>query len=506
MTSVPQLLGLALQHYRQGEWPQAEQLYRRVLQADPNQTEALRILALVACQTGRGAMAIDYLRAVLKLRPRWADAHNDLGMVLISQRRFAEAALSFQEAVLLRPDLAAAHNNLGNTLRKLGRAPEAAASLQEAIRLVPRYAEAHYNLGLVIAAQGKPNESLEGLRQAVHLKPDYAEAHMQIGRTLARLNQHAEAAASFKEVLRLQPENAEALAELALAGSEQIAVSQANSPRASRPAANDSKVPVESVADAIDSPEAAGCGGQVSHDRAVLAEVPDDGGMHIVSSKHLEDAEMSWEQTLHLVSDYARLHFYLAHMLERQGRSESALPHYEEVMRLEPGHAETRIRIGTIRRISGDSEGALVPVPIREFPPLPCPLPPKRGKRRVERETPGVEPALDPATKAILVGQAHKIGNLPMTTESRADRHQAASIKEGYERWEQYQNHCESPPNHSQPVVARVGDSAALDVYFGLVADESAYATGYSSAEPALESMAQHGERGDQIQAGICSP
>src|SRR5436190_21698517 len=121
MTPVWQLLESALQHYRKGQLQSAEQLYLQVLQADPNQVEALHILAVITGQSGRADQAIGYLRKLLGLRPGWADAHSNLGMVYIMQSRLPEAAASFQEAVRLQPDFAAAHSNLGNVLRELGR-------------------------------------------------------------------------------------------------------------------------------------------------------------------------------------------------------------------------------------------------------------------------------------------------------------------------------------------------------------------------------------------------
>src|SRR5262249_6771798 len=140
--SVRQALDLAWKHYQEGQWQQAEQLYLQVLEVDPDQVDALHLLALIAGQTGRDSRAIDYLQAVLRLKPGLAEAHNNLGNVLASQGKLPEAVASFQEAVRLQPDFAMAHNNLGNALREQGRPAEAVVHLQEALRLQPDYAVA----------------------------------------------------------------------------------------------------------------------------------------------------------------------------------------------------------------------------------------------------------------------------------------------------------------------------------------------------------------------------
>ena len=220
-TSLRQSLDAAWRHYQMGQWDQAEQLYLQVLEVDPNQVDALHLLAAIAGQTGRESEAIKYLRAVLRLQPGLAAAHNNLGNAFAAQGKFPEAVACFQEAVRLQPGLAGAHNNLGNALREQGRLAEAVASLRQALRLKPDYAEAHQNLGLTLQSDGKLAEAQACLQQAVYLNPDHAEAHFQLGVALGKQEKHAEAAASFGQVLRLQPDHVEAHIQLGVGLSNQ---------------------------------------------------------------------------------------------------------------------------------------------------------------------------------------------------------------------------------------------------------------------------------------------
>jgi predicted O-linked N-acetylglucosamine transferase (SPINDLY family) len=116
--AVPEALDRALKRYQAGQWQEAEQLYLQILQVDPNEVDALHLLAVIAGQTGREERAIDYLRKVLCLRPAWAAAHNNLGNVYAAQGKLAEAVAAFQEAVRLQPEFAAAHANLRIALRQ----------------------------------------------------------------------------------------------------------------------------------------------------------------------------------------------------------------------------------------------------------------------------------------------------------------------------------------------------------------------------------------------------
>jgi protein O-GlcNAc transferase len=443
MTPVSQLLELALQHYRTGELQQAEQLYLRVLAIDSDQAEALRIIALVACRTGRSDRAVQYLRRVLRLRPTWADAHNDLGMVFISQKRLAEASASFREAVRLQPGLAAAHNNLGSVLRELGRPAEAAGCLQEAVRLVPGYAEGHYNLGLALADQQKLIDALASYEEAVRVKADYAEARLQIGIVLGRLGRNTEAAATLQEVLRLQPDNALARAQLERVNAAESllpasAISDRESPHVDADQSNGraGPEPITKPSEPLD----VDCKHQhATNGSAGLAHVPDKATSGPASPGPLDHTQASLRDALHLVSDHARLHFYLASLLHRQGRAESALAHYEQVTRLEPDHGEAHRRLAKIRGAQGRPDDA--------------------------SQVSSAAPVLKPQDEFSAVN-------------SNGHPSDGRMIEEQYVRWELGYDHGEGRVGGAMPVVddgcnerqsqGDVRDSAALDVFFGL--------------------------------------
>src|SRR6266852_5346423 len=75
MLTVPQALDLAVQHHQAGQLPQAEQLYRAILQVDPCQVDALHLLGVIAYQVGQHDRASAYLGQALRLQPDYAEAH-----------------------------------------------------------------------------------------------------------------------------------------------------------------------------------------------------------------------------------------------------------------------------------------------------------------------------------------------------------------------------------------------------------------------------------------------
>ena len=80
--SISQTLDLAVQHHQNGNFRQAESLYRQVLQVDPHNAEALHLLGVIAHQVGRNDLAVDYIQQALRLQPRYPIAYNNLGAAL----------------------------------------------------------------------------------------------------------------------------------------------------------------------------------------------------------------------------------------------------------------------------------------------------------------------------------------------------------------------------------------------------------------------------------------
>lgn len=175
-SSLNSILRQALTLHQTGCLPQAEALYRQILQEDPHHITALHYLGILAYEAGKWEIAVELMRRV----------------------------------VFLKPDFPEAHYNLGNALDDSGKPDEAAASYVRAITLKPDYVEAHYNLGLLLQGHGKPDEAADSYRRALALKPDYVEAHNNLGITLKDLGQLDEAIACFRRALVLRSDYLEA--------------------------------------------------------------------------------------------------------------------------------------------------------------------------------------------------------------------------------------------------------------------------------------------------------
>lgn len=154
--SLPVVLGRARALRAEGKAYDAAQACRQILQADPRHADAARLLeeieaehrrsqpanlmqATALHQRGQIAEAENAYRAILKADPNQFDATYLLGVIFLQQHKFESAERQIGLAIRLQPNIAAPHYNRGVALTFLDRQEEALASFNAAIALKPDY-------------------------------------------------------------------------------------------------------------------------------------------------------------------------------------------------------------------------------------------------------------------------------------------------------------------------------------------------------------------------------
>jgi tetratricopeptide (TPR) repeat protein len=94
------------------EWPEAEKLYLRLLQVDPNWVMARNHLGYLAMAQGRFSDAEDHFKTYEFVAPDQANPHDSLGELLVLRGRYDEARAELEAGLELRPDFCASYRNL----------------------------------------------------------------------------------------------------------------------------------------------------------------------------------------------------------------------------------------------------------------------------------------------------------------------------------------------------------------------------------------------------------
>jgi protein O-GlcNAc transferase len=215
--TVQQAFDLATRRHQEGRLLEAEQLYRQILARQPDHTDSMLRLGLIARKAGRNDVAIQLIRQSIALNPNVAEAHNNLGNALNDTGQLDEAIAAYRQAIALNPDLPETHFNLGNTLHHRAKRDDAIAAYRRAIALRPNYAEAFNNLGNALKDSRQFDAAITAYRHAILLRPDYAEACNNLAGAFMDNGQIDDSLAAYRHAIALKPDYAEAHFNLGIA-------------------------------------------------------------------------------------------------------------------------------------------------------------------------------------------------------------------------------------------------------------------------------------------------
>jgi tetratricopeptide (TPR) repeat protein len=258
-----------------------------------------------------------------------------LGVLTWQQSQiYADVETLYARTIERNPGSWLAHHNLG--MLKLAASPvEAAEHLAAAARIRPGDAQTRVNLGYALQLQGRYEEAVNEYRAAIRADASFVEAHNNLCSVLHHANQAAEAIAECREALRLAPAYAKAHFNLGLALAR---AGQAGSLEHFREA-------IRLDAD--------------SFDVKALAVLLNDLGVRLLYAGSVRDAIEYLEESVRLDPSYAHAQFNLANALQRAGRPDAALPHYQAVLQQNPRDAAARINYGVALERTGRVEDAI---------------------------------------------------------------------------------------------------------------------------------------------------
>jgi tetratricopeptide (TPR) repeat protein len=328
--STTHTLSLALKHHQAGALVEAEELYRRILAAEPEHADALHLLGVIANQVGKPELAIQFIgkaiainssvttyhnnfanaakacgdiskaevsyRQALVLDGRNADAHVNLGALLEDQGRWVEAQLSYEAALRCTPAMVRAHMSLSRIAGAMGDAKLAVRYSKMAIRSAPKHAPAHNALGNALLAEGKKRLAKESYLRAIKCDSNFADAYYNVGNFYREEKKYADAVASYRRAIELSP---------------------------------------------------------------LQADVHNSLGAVLVDMEQLDEAKGAFLRALELDPSYAEAHFNLGNELAKEGEHARAIAYLDKATVLRPEYTKAHHGLGVSKQALGDFAGAV---------------------------------------------------------------------------------------------------------------------------------------------------
>jgi tetratricopeptide (TPR) repeat protein len=169
-------LAKAAELHRTGKLEDAEGIYRQILQRDPKNLEALRLLALIAMQFEHYGQAEQFLKRAVEIAPDFLAAWIDLSRAQLERLDLESALASIERAAAMNPGSANVQVHLANVQARSGRHAEAVETYRRAASLNPEAPAPWIGLGNTLKTIGRQAEAIDAYRRAAALRPQNSEA------------------------------------------------------------------------------------------------------------------------------------------------------------------------------------------------------------------------------------------------------------------------------------------------------------------------------------------
>ncbi|UZJ42182.1 tetratricopeptide repeat protein [Prosthecochloris sp. SCSIO W1101] len=196
--------------HKSNELIEAETLYKKILQFQPEELNVLQRLATVLAQRERYEEAAGLFERALSLDSENPFMLNNYGNVLCAIQQYEKAFSCFERATILKPDYAEAYYNQANAFKRSSRYDEALKSYDKAIACRSDYVEAYFNSGVLLLFQKRYDEARHSFETVVAFRQDQ-RAYYHLGIALYELQHYEKALASLEKAVAIKPDFPEAL-------------------------------------------------------------------------------------------------------------------------------------------------------------------------------------------------------------------------------------------------------------------------------------------------------
>ena len=209
---------LALTFIELGRLPDAESTYKKAISVRPQYASSYGQLAFLYRREGKYAMAIAELKKAIELAPDDARQWFSLGGTYYFAGDYTRSIDALQKAINIRPSYQA-YSNLGQSYLALRRFPEAIASLEQAVAMGSHTVQTFGNLGRAYyfyppkhdLARDPLEKALQVAEDDVKVNPKNADAHTLSAEYLAMLGRKSESLQQLNKAIELRPNDAETL-------------------------------------------------------------------------------------------------------------------------------------------------------------------------------------------------------------------------------------------------------------------------------------------------------
>jgi tetratricopeptide (TPR) repeat protein len=123
------------------EYREASQLYRRLVDQDPQNAVYFNKLGIAMHQQTVLGQALKCYERAVKLDPAYADAQNNIGTIYYQRKKYGKAIKAYQKAIAIRNDMPVLYSNLAYAYFEDKKYEQAIGAFRQALAMDPQLFE-----------------------------------------------------------------------------------------------------------------------------------------------------------------------------------------------------------------------------------------------------------------------------------------------------------------------------------------------------------------------------
>ena len=205
----------AMKHYQAGQFREAEQLFRRLMEQDPDNWQFTLMLGLSRHSQGDLDEGIKWVKRSVELGDGQPSTHYYYGRLLTDLGKSSAAREQFAQAIALDPNHVEARTGMGLISLISGDTKRAVSELKTAMRANDNYVPGLLALARALIDLEQFDEAWPYANKALQAAPESAVTQEVMGRVLFGKGQLDLAEKCFRNALSLRPDHGELHARLA---------------------------------------------------------------------------------------------------------------------------------------------------------------------------------------------------------------------------------------------------------------------------------------------------
>ena len=208
---------LSALYLRSGQQKEALSLCEASLVHNPDYVDLHLLLGGIYFERKEYQKADKAFRQAVKLDPRSLESYLYLSVIYAEQKKYSESVIILKDLLKIDPDNLIGHYYLAKRYADMKMYDESEQWFKKSIAIKPNFESAVVDLGALYEAQDKFNEETGVYKAFLERYPNRADMKLRLGKAYLRHKKYLEAAQILENILKIDPLNREVRLTMAIA-------------------------------------------------------------------------------------------------------------------------------------------------------------------------------------------------------------------------------------------------------------------------------------------------